>query len=215
MKKNRTNKPNISSFSSTCVTIWNFELTKFLAKSLKKLCRKTKMLSWNTEFQPCPTNHFDSIDSQFDFRHQFYIWWKVMQIGHSDAFCGSFFSVWKPAPNWIMKKRNISSSHWCRPEALGKPRLVVTSSNFCFQNQMDSLFSKARVKNLPFFLKIQIFQFEPEIFHQIKVVSRSARPRATQPGHWYFCYFFHLSTKKCPYMAQNTVFGPETNRCGL
>ena len=49
------------------------------------------MLSWNTEFQPCPTNHFNSIESQSDFKHQFYIWWKVMQIGHSDTFCGSFF----------------------------------------------------------------------------------------------------------------------------
>ena len=135
-----------------------------------------------------------------------------MQIWQSEAFCGSF-SVWKRAPNWIMKKRNISFSNWCQPEALGRLRLLVTSSDFCFQNQMDSLFSKARVKNLPFSLEIQIFQFGPEIFHQIKVVSRSARPRATQPGHWYFLNFFHLSTKKCPNMAQNTVFGPQNNSC--
>ena len=52
------------------------------------------------------------------------------------------------------KKRNISFSNWCQPEALGRLGLVVTSSDFCFQNQMDSLFSMVRVKNLPFFLKI-------------------------------------------------------------
>ena len=122
------------------------------------------MFSWNIEFQPCQTNHFNSIESQSDFKHQFYIWWKVMQIGHSDAFCGSFFSVWKPAPNWIMKKRNIGSSHWCRPEALGKPRLVVTSSNFCFQNQMVLLFSKTWVKNLPFFWKFRFSSLSPKFF---------------------------------------------------
>ena len=63
------------------------------------------------------------------------------------------------------------------------------SSKFLFSNLPGLALFYIACKKFSIWSKNQIFGFDPEIFYQIKLVSRFARPRATQPGHWYFWFF--------------------------
>ena len=148
------------------------------------------------------------------------------RLEHWSCFCSQVqFSIWccilkltkglnfERAQYCLISNASVFLENLCKPELLGGALFYGNSSKFLFSNPPGLALFHIACKKFSIWSKNLILGFHPEIFYQIKVVSRSARPRATQPGYWYFWFFFHFSTKKCPNMAQNTVFGPENNSC--
>ena len=105
---------------TTCVTIQNWAGKNFSKKVLKKLCCKTKVFWWNTEFSALPYQPL--------WHHRILAWIKtsilpLMKIDAKWAFqkrSAFLFSNWNMQQIESWKKENITFSNWCRPKALDR-----------------------------------------------------------------------------------------------
>ena len=102
------------------VTIQNWTGKNFSKKVLKKLCCKTKVFWWNTEFSALPYQPL--------WHHRILAWIKtsilpLMKIDAKWAFqkrSAFLFSNWNMQQIESWKKENITFSNWCRPKALDR-----------------------------------------------------------------------------------------------
>ena len=133
------------------------------------------------------------------------VFWSSLQ---SDWILNELSIVWFQIHQFFLK---IHASRTHQVELY----FMVTLPNFRFSIQLDSLFFIQLVKNFRFGPKIRFLGLNPKFFLESSSSVDQADPGLQTEPIDIFDFFFHFSTKKCPYMAQKTVFEVQNNNGGL